>query len=43
MVNLLQHKWIFLSFRKVHHTLPPRVPLPFARALHRRLGQQVTA
>ncbi len=28
--NLLEHRWVFLSFRKVHSTLPKRVYLPFA-------------
>jgi len=42
-VNLLEHRWIFLSLRKVHHTLPPFIPIPFARAVQKRLGQKLHA
>ena len=42
-LNIREHKWLFLTLRKVHHRLPPRVPLPLARRLHARIGQRVTA
>ena len=42
-LNIWEHKWLFLTMRKVHHTLPRRVPLPFARSLQARVGQRITA
>ena len=42
-LNIREHKWLFLTLRKVHHRLPPRVPLPLARRLHARIGQRVAA
>lgn len=41
--DFFSHKYIFLSMRKVHHTLPRYVKLPFARAIQKRLGQRLTA
>lgn len=41
--NLLEHKWIFLTFKKKHHTLPRFIKLPFAHFLHRRFGQRNNA
>jgi hypothetical protein len=29
--------------RKVHHTLPRRIKVPFARRLQARIGQRITA
>jgi hypothetical protein len=40
VLNLLEHKWIFLTFKKRHHTLPNFVAMPFADKIHRRLGQR---
>lgn len=37
--NILEHKWVFLTFRKRHHTLPRFVKLPFADLFHRLFGQ----
>ena len=42
-LNVLEHRWIFLTLRKEHTTLPPRVPLPLAAWLQRRIGQRVHA
>ncbi|MEL6301416.1 MAG: methyltransferase domain-containing protein [Pseudomonadota bacterium] len=42
-LNVLEHRWIFLSARKIHDRLPPRVPLPFARRIQARLGQKIAA
>ena len=42
-LNAWEHKWLFLTGRKVHCTLPRCMPLPFARRLQARLGQRVTA
>jgi len=43
VLNFFEHKWIFLSFRKVHHTLPPHVPLPGAKLTQRMMGQRIRA
>ena len=42
-LNIWEHKWMFLTMRKVHHTLPRRIRLPFARRLQARVGQRITA
>ncbi|MEM7503504.1 MAG: methyltransferase domain-containing protein [Pseudomonadota bacterium] len=42
-LNIREHKWLFLSLRKVHNELPPRIPLPFARKLQARIGQKIAA
>ena len=42
MVNLWEHKWIFLSFRKEHTDgLPRRVRLPLSRRVQRLFGQRI--
>ena len=41
--NVLEHRWIFLSVRKVHKRLPPRLKLPFARTIQARVGQRLNA
>lgn len=42
-LNIWEHKWLFLTIRKVHRRLPSRIPLPLARRLQARIGQRVTA
>ena len=42
-LNVFEHRWIFLSFRKVHKSLPPYVELPLACAVQRYLGQRIHA
>jgi hypothetical protein len=42
-LNIFEHRWLFLTFRKEHHTLPPHIPLPFARRLQERVGQKIRA
>jgi SAM-dependent methyltransferase len=42
-LNILEHRWLFLTFRKEHRRLPRFVRLPFARAVQRRLGQRIHA
>lgn len=42
-LNVLEHRWLFLSFRKVHRELPRYVRLPFSRRVQARLGQRITA
>jgi hypothetical protein len=41
--NFLEHKWIFLTFKKKHHTLPRFCKFPFADVFHRRFGQRNNA
>jgi hypothetical protein len=41
--NLLEHRWLFLTFKKEHTTLPPYVRLPLARTVQRLLGQRMHA
>ena len=43
MLNMHQHKWIFLTFKKKHHRLPKYVKLPFARVVQRVWGQMIKA
>lgn len=42
-LNVFEHRWLFLTFRKEHHQLPPHVALPFARKLQERVGQKIRA
>jgi len=42
-LNILEHRWIFLTFKKIHHRLPRRVRLPLSRTVQRRLGQRIHA
>lgn len=42
-LNVFEHRWLFLTFRKEHHSLPPHIPLPFARRLQERVGQKIRA
>jgi len=41
--NVLEHRTLFLTLRKVHNELPRRVPLPGARTIQRWLGQRIHA
>lgn len=43
VLSIMEHKWIFLTFRKEHHDLPAFVKLPFADAVQRRFGQKYKA
>lgn len=42
-LNIFEHRTLFLTFRKEHHTLPRHVALPFARRLQERVGQKIRA
>lgn len=42
-LNLLEHRHLFLTMRKVHQTLPRYVRLPGAAWIQRRLGQRIKA
>jgi len=39
VLSLMEHKWIFLTFKKEHHQLPKFVKLPFSDSIQRRFGQ----
>lgn len=41
--NVMEHRTLFLTFRKEHHTLPLRVSLPLARRCQERWGQRIRA
>lgn len=43
VLNIKEHRWIFLTFRKEHHELPPHIELPFAWIFQRRFGQKIRA
>ncbi len=43
VLNVFEHRWLFLTFRKEHHTLPPHVVLPFAKRVQERHGQKIRA
>ncbi|SDU02043.1 class I SAM-dependent methyltransferase [Halopseudomonas salegens] len=40
VLNIWEHKWIFVTLRKQHHTLPRFVKLPFADFVQNRFGQR---
>jgi hypothetical protein len=42
-LNVFEHRWIFLTFRKEHHRLPAHVRLPLSRSVQRILGQRIHA
>jgi hypothetical protein len=39
VLNVFEHKYIFLSFKKMHHKLPKYVKLPFSGFIHKKMGQ----
>mgnify|MGYP001553944126 CR=1 FL=1 len=41
--NFYEHKWIFITFKKEHESLPPYIRLPFTRTLHKYFEQRITA
>jgi hypothetical protein len=43
VLNIFEHQWIFLSFRKMHKKLPVSIPLPLASAVQDFLGQRLHA
>lgn len=42
-LNVYEHRWVFMTLRKLHYQLPPYMPLPFARKLQARIGQKIVA
>ncbi|MCG8600020.1 MAG: methyltransferase domain-containing protein [Verrucomicrobiales bacterium] len=43
VLNVFEHRWMFLTFRKEHNKLPRYIELPFARAFQDRVGQKIRA
>lgn len=43
VLNIFEHKWIFLSFKKEHKTLPKYIKLPMSRSIQEKLGQKIHA
>lgn len=42
--NFMEHRWLFLTFRKIYrNNLPPHIRLPLASALQRFIGQKIRA
>ncbi|MBN1949543.1 MAG: methyltransferase domain-containing protein [Candidatus Cloacimonetes bacterium] len=41
--NFLEHKWLFLTWKKEHEVLPRFVKLPMAGSIHRVVGQRIKA
>lgn len=41
--NIFEHRWLFLTFRKEHHTLPRYIKLPFSHQLQSWIGQRIHA
>ncbi|MBS0003236.1 MAG: methyltransferase domain-containing protein [Thioalkalivibrio sp.] len=39
--NIFEHKWIFLSWRKRHHSLPRHIRFSWAHTYQQRFGQVV--
>jgi len=42
-LNVLEHRWLFLTLKKEHRTLPRFVRLPLAGTVHKLFGQRVKA
>ena len=43
VLNIFEHKWMFLTFRKEHNKLPRHLELPLSRVCQERLGQKIRA
>ncbi|MBN1480138.1 methyltransferase domain-containing protein [candidate division KSB1 bacterium] len=43
VVNLLEHRWIFLGFHTEYKFLPKYIKLPFSASLHKLIGQKIAA
>lgn len=39
--NVFEHKYVFLTFKKAHTTLPPHKRLPLSRWIQKKWGQQI--
>jgi SAM-dependent methyltransferase len=40
-LNVLEHRWIFLTLKKEHERPPRRLRLPLARSVQRMFGQRI--
>lgn len=43
VLNFVVHRWLVLSFRKVHETLPPMIPYPLGLLYDKIFGQLISA
>lgn len=43
VVNLLEHRWIFLGLRTEYRFLPKHIKLPFSATVHKLIGQKIAA
>lgn len=43
VLNIFEHRWMFLTFRKEHHKLPAHIALPFSKKVQARIGQRIRA
>lgn len=41
--NIFEHRWLFLTFRKEHHTLPRYIKLPLSHKVQDWVGQKISA
>jgi SAM-dependent methyltransferase len=41
--NILEHQWIFFTFKKEHNQLPFHIRLPFAQKFQKAFGQKIHA
>ncbi|MFP4459058.1 MAG: class I SAM-dependent methyltransferase [Candidatus Zixiibacteriota bacterium] len=41
--NFLEHKWLYLTLKKNHSELPPKIRLPFSRIVQNAIGQKIKA
>lgn len=42
-LNILEHKWIFITLKKEHSTLPYFIKLPFSNLIQKIFGQRIKA
>ncbi|MDF2377445.1 MAG: methyltransferase domain-containing protein [Verrucomicrobiales bacterium] len=43
VLNVFEHRWLFLTFRKEHHKLPNFAKLPMSGFFQEKLGQKIRA
>jgi len=43
VLNVVEHQWVFLSFKKEHTELPNYVRLPLSKRIQERFGQRIHA
>jgi hypothetical protein len=42
-LNIIEHQWLFLTWKKEHRLLPRFVRLPLARTVQKLFGQRIKA